>query len=166
MFSKLGDWFRNFMMGRYGSDQLNVALLAAGIVMMVLGAILGRSFGLGQRAEFPVLCAAGVVYLPDVFPEYRRPPPGKPGVSEFFSSALRTASTATSAAPSAARPSASPGAGAKSISAAPGAANALSRILECRLESLPPLPAWFQAGFFRFPWFFQNIHCQCQQNTL
>ena len=40
MFSKIGNWFRNFMMGRYGSDQLNLALLGLGIVMMVLGALL------------------------------------------------------------------------------------------------------------------------------
>ena len=84
MFSKLGDWFRNFMMGRYGSDQLNVALLAAGIVMMVLGAILGRSFGWASALNFLCYVPLVWVYLPDVFPEYRRPPPGKPGVSELF----------------------------------------------------------------------------------
>lgn len=39
MFRKIGDWFRNFMLGRYGSDKLNGALLLTGIVLMVLGSI-------------------------------------------------------------------------------------------------------------------------------
>ena len=68
MFSKLGDWFRNFMMGRYGSDQLNVALLAAGIVMMILGAILGRSFGWASALNF--LCYVPLVWC--IFRMYSR----------------------------------------------------------------------------------------------
>ena len=32
------------MMGRYGSDQLNLALLGLGIVMILLGTFLGRAF--------------------------------------------------------------------------------------------------------------------------
>lgn len=43
MFRKIGDQFRNFMMGRYGSDQLNVALLGLGLGLMLLGTIFGRS---------------------------------------------------------------------------------------------------------------------------
>ena len=39
MFRKIGDWFRNFMLGRYGSDKLNGALLLTGIVLMLLGSI-------------------------------------------------------------------------------------------------------------------------------
>ena len=42
MFRRIGDWFRNFMLGRYGSDKLNVALLVSGIVLMLLGSILGK----------------------------------------------------------------------------------------------------------------------------
>lgn len=42
MFRRIGDWFRNFMLGRYGSDKLNVALLVSGIVFMLLGSILGK----------------------------------------------------------------------------------------------------------------------------
>ena len=42
MFRKIGDWFRNFMLGRYGSDKLNVALLIAGVVLMLLGSIFGE----------------------------------------------------------------------------------------------------------------------------
>ena len=33
MFRRIGDWFRNFMIGRYGSDKLNTHLLGAGIVL-------------------------------------------------------------------------------------------------------------------------------------
>jgi len=44
MFRKIGDWFRNFMIGRYGSDKLNTHLLAAGVVLMLLGAFLGSKF--------------------------------------------------------------------------------------------------------------------------
>ncbi len=46
MFRKLGNRFRNFMMGRYGTDQLNRWLLICGIVLMVLGSILGHRFPL------------------------------------------------------------------------------------------------------------------------
>ena len=41
MFGRIGDWFRNFMIGRYGSDKLNIYLLGAGIVLMLLGSIFG-----------------------------------------------------------------------------------------------------------------------------
>ena len=41
MFRRVGDWFRNFMIGRYGSDKLNIYLLGAGIVLMLLGSIFG-----------------------------------------------------------------------------------------------------------------------------
>ena len=44
MFRRIGDWFRNFMVGRYGSDKLNTWLLGAGIVLMLIGAIFGGSF--------------------------------------------------------------------------------------------------------------------------
>ena len=41
MFRKLGDAFRNFMMGRYGSDTLNKWLLIFGVVLILLGSLLG-----------------------------------------------------------------------------------------------------------------------------
>ena len=44
MFRRIGDWFRNFMIGRYGSDKLNTHLLGAGIVLMLIGAIFGSKF--------------------------------------------------------------------------------------------------------------------------
>lgn len=42
MFRKIGDWFRNMMVGRYGSDRLNLYLLGLGVVLMLLGSLLGR----------------------------------------------------------------------------------------------------------------------------
>ena len=41
MFRKIGDWFRNFMIGRYGSDRLNTYLLGVGIALMLIGSIFG-----------------------------------------------------------------------------------------------------------------------------
>lgn len=41
MFRRIGDWFRNFMIGRYGSDKLNTYLLVAGLVLMMIGALFG-----------------------------------------------------------------------------------------------------------------------------
>lgn len=42
MFRRIGDWFRNFMLGRYGSDKLGSTLLIVGIALTVLGSVLGR----------------------------------------------------------------------------------------------------------------------------
>ena len=42
------------MMGRYGSDQLNLALLGLGIVMILLGTFLGRAFA--WASLFNILC--------------------------------------------------------------------------------------------------------------
>ena len=42
MFRRIGDWFRNFMLGRYGSDKLNVVLLTSGILLMLLGSLLQK----------------------------------------------------------------------------------------------------------------------------
>lgn len=54
MFRKIGDWFRNFMLGRYGSDKLNGALLLSGIVLMVLGAVFQRLSVLTLLAYIPL----------------------------------------------------------------------------------------------------------------
>ena len=68
MFSKIGNWFRNFMMGRYGSDQLNLALLGLSILMMVLGAVLGMWFRWAQ--VFNYLCYVPLVWC--IFRLYSR----------------------------------------------------------------------------------------------
>ena len=44
MFRRICDWFRNFMLGRYGSDKLNVALLIFGVILMLLCSVLGKKF--------------------------------------------------------------------------------------------------------------------------
>ncbi|MEA4966002.1 MAG: hypothetical protein VB055_09300 [Oscillospiraceae bacterium] len=36
MFRRLGDWFRNFMSGRYGSDRLNLLLVFGGLLLSLL----------------------------------------------------------------------------------------------------------------------------------
>ena len=41
MFRRIGDWFRNFMIGRYGTDKLNTALLIVGLALMLIGALFG-----------------------------------------------------------------------------------------------------------------------------
>lgn len=46
MFRRIGDWFRNFMLGRYGADKLGTTLLISGIALTVLSSMLGRWFPL------------------------------------------------------------------------------------------------------------------------
>lgn len=36
MFHRMGDWFRSFMSGRYGSDRLNLLLVLGGLVLSLL----------------------------------------------------------------------------------------------------------------------------------
>ncbi len=68
MFRKIGDWFRNFMLGRYGSDKLNVFLLIAGVVLMLLGSILGSWFV--WAVIFTLLGYAAVIWC--IFRMYSR----------------------------------------------------------------------------------------------
>lgn len=42
MFRKIGDQFRNFMMGRYGQDQLGIAMFVTGLVFMLFGMFLSH----------------------------------------------------------------------------------------------------------------------------
>jgi len=37
MFRKIGDALRRFMYGRYGTDQLNMALMVLGVVLLLIG---------------------------------------------------------------------------------------------------------------------------------
>ena len=68
MFRKIGDWFRNFMMGRYGSDKLNIFLLVLGIVLMLLGTILGSRFT--WASVFSLLCYVPLIWC--IFRMYSR----------------------------------------------------------------------------------------------
>ena len=42
MFRRIGDWFRNFMLGRYGSDKLGMTLLGLALFLTVLNSLLGK----------------------------------------------------------------------------------------------------------------------------
>ena len=37
---KIGQWFRNFMIGRYGNDKLNMYILGAGVIVSLLSAFM------------------------------------------------------------------------------------------------------------------------------
>lgn len=41
MFRKIGSAFRRFMQGRYGSDELNMALLVGAVLLSIVNALLG-----------------------------------------------------------------------------------------------------------------------------
>lgn len=68
MFRRIGDWFRNFMLGRYGSDKLNVFLLILGIVLMLLGTILGNWFS--WASVLSLLCYIPLIWC--IFRMYSR----------------------------------------------------------------------------------------------
>ena len=42
MFRKIGDRFRNFMIGRNGQDQLGVAIFGVGFLFLILSMVFGR----------------------------------------------------------------------------------------------------------------------------
>ena len=44
MFRKIGDAFRNFMIGRYGQDQLGTAIFAIGFVCMLVSIFIKSFF--------------------------------------------------------------------------------------------------------------------------
>ena len=44
MFRRMGNGFRNFMIGRYGPDRLGTCLFVLGMILMVSGGILSRFF--------------------------------------------------------------------------------------------------------------------------
>lgn len=65
MFRKIGDAFRRFMAGRYGSDQLNRWLLGLAIVLIVLGMV-------GSRAGSTFLAALSLLaYVPLIWSIFR-----------------------------------------------------------------------------------------------
>lgn len=61
MFQKLGEKFRRFMYGRYGSDQLGVFLLILGVVLCLLGSF-SRLYYLGLLAYVPLIWAIFRMY--------------------------------------------------------------------------------------------------------
>ena len=61
MFQKLGEKFRRFMYGRYGTDQLGVFLLILGVVLCLLGSF-SRLYYLGLIAYLPLIWAIFRMY--------------------------------------------------------------------------------------------------------
>ena len=68
MFRKIGDQFRNFMIGRYGSDKLNTYLLGAGVVLMLIGAMFGGKSALASWCS--LLCYVPLIWC--IFRMYSR----------------------------------------------------------------------------------------------
>lgn len=42
---KIGQWFRHFMMGRYGTDKLNMCLLWSAVIIMVISLFFPKASG-------------------------------------------------------------------------------------------------------------------------
>ena len=57
MFKRFGQWLQNAMMGRYGSDQLNMAILVGALLLSVIGSI-ARVPWLTLLAWVPLILAA------------------------------------------------------------------------------------------------------------
>ncbi len=70
MFRKLGDAFRRFMYGRYGSDQLNLCLLGLGVVLCLLGSFT-KLYWLGYLAYLPLIGAIYRMYSRNVYKRRR-----------------------------------------------------------------------------------------------
>lgn len=58
MFRRIGDSFRRFMYGRYGSDELNLALLVLAVTLSILNTVLSiflRNFSVYIYVIYPIL---------------------------------------------------------------------------------------------------------------
>lgn len=75
------NWLRRFMMGRYGNDQLNVALMIFSLLILILGQVLRFSPLVWVAVILLVLC-----YARDVFPKYQPPVWGKHEIHEVLES--------------------------------------------------------------------------------
>ena len=62
MFRRMSNSFRQFMYGRYGSDELNMALLAAALVLSVLNSIFSAVFRGHAAMSVVTLCVSVVIY--------------------------------------------------------------------------------------------------------
>ncbi len=66
MFRKLGDRFRRFMYGRYGSDQLTMFLLIVGVVLAMLGSFT-ELYWLGFLSYVPLICSIFRMYSRNLY---------------------------------------------------------------------------------------------------
>ena len=71
MFRRFGNSIRRFMYGRYGSDQLNIALLVTAVVLSVLNSILSAIFHHSSAMAITSLVLSLLVYLLLFFEIYR-----------------------------------------------------------------------------------------------
>ena len=69
MFQKIGEAFRRFMYGRYGTDSLNKALLIAAVVLMLLGWV-GGSWIASWMTIFNLFAYAPLIWC--IFRMYSR----------------------------------------------------------------------------------------------
>lgn len=65
MFQKLGERFRRFMYGRYGSDKLNLFLLGLGVALCLVGSF-SRQYLWGLIAYVPLILAIYRMYSRNV----------------------------------------------------------------------------------------------------
>ncbi len=70
MFHKLGEKFRQFMYGRYGSDKLNLFLLGLGVALCLLSSF-SRLYFLGIFAYIPLIWAIFRMYSRNVYKRQR-----------------------------------------------------------------------------------------------
>ena len=70
MFHKLGEKFRQFMYGRYGSDKLNLFLLGLGVALCLLSSF-SRLYFLGIFAYIPLIWAIFRMYSRNIYKRQR-----------------------------------------------------------------------------------------------
>ena len=70
MFHRLGEKFRRFMYGRYGSDKLNLFLLALGIVLCLLSSF-QKLYFFGLIAYIPIIWAIFRMYSRNLYKRRR-----------------------------------------------------------------------------------------------
>ena len=70
MFRKLGEKLRNFMYGRYGTDQLNTCLLIVGVVLCLLSMI-PKLYFLGFISFIPLIVTIFRMYSRNIYKRRR-----------------------------------------------------------------------------------------------
>lgn len=70
MFRKLGEKFRGFMYGRYGSDKLSAFLLIVGLVLCLVSSF-SRLYFLGYLAYLPLIWAIFRMYSRNIYARQR-----------------------------------------------------------------------------------------------
>ena len=66
MIKKIGEWFRYFMYGRYGSDKLSIVLMVVGVALSLISGFANSSY-LGLLAYIPLILAIYRMYSRNIF---------------------------------------------------------------------------------------------------